>query len=408
LSLFDIFKKKPPKNTKYANMLNGYTPIFSQFGDNIYASDVVQQAIYCIVTEIKKLSPQYVKLNGSDVTSMNSGLQAVLENPNPLMTKSDFLEKIMWQLYFNYNSFIMPTYYTWTDSNGTEKRSYTGLYPIQPTFVEFIQDVSETLYIRLKFANNYETTIPYSEIIHIRSHFSVNEFLGGNKQGQPDNLALLKTLQLNSDLLNGVAYAMKSSYAINGVVRYNSLMDGGKMEANLRELERKLSNSENGFLPLDLSADFTPLERKIELVDPDTLEFIDSKILRHFGVPLCILVGDYTKEQYEAFYQKTLEPIIISLSEAFTKTLLTTREYQFGHRIKFFPRDLVFMTVSEKLEMIRLLGDSGTLFENEKRVALGLKPLSELEGIRMQSLNYVNTEIANKVQLGGENNQNEE
>ena len=58
--------------------------------------------------------------------------------------------------------------------------------------------------------------------------------------------------------------------------------------------------------------------------------------------------------------------------------------------------------------MIRLLGDSGTLFENEKRVALGLKPLSELEGIRMQSLNYVNTEIANKVQLGGENNQNEE
>lgn len=388
-------------------MLNGYTPIFSQFGDNIYASDVVQQAIYCIVTEIKKLSPQHIKISGSDITSINSNLQAVLENPNPLMTKSDFLEKIMWQLYFNYNSFIMPTYYTWTDNNGTEKRSYTGLYPIQPTFVEFIQDVSETLYIRLKFANNYETTIPYGEVIHIRSHFSVNEFLGGNRQGQPDNCALLKTLQLNSDLLNGVAYAMKSSYTINGVIKYNTMLDKGKTIANLKELEEKLSKSENGFLPLDLSAEFTPLERKIELVDPDTLEFIDSKILRHFGVPLCILTGDYTKEQYEAFYQKTLEPIIISLSEAFTKTLFTAREYQFGNRIKFFPRDLVFMTVSEKLEMIRLLGDSGTLFENEKRVALGLKPLQSLEGVRMQSLNYVNTNIANKVQLGGEN-QNEE
>lgn len=223
-------------------MLNGYTPIFSQFGDNIYASDVVQQAIYCIVTEIKKLNPQHIKLNGSDMTPIGSNLQAVLENPNPLMTKSDFLEKVMWQLYFNYNSFIVPTYYTWKDSNGTEKRSYTGLYPIQPVFVEFIQDASETLYIMLKFANNYETTIPYSEIIHIRSHFSVNEFLGGNRQGQPDNLALLKTLQLNSDLLNGVAYAMKSSYAINGIVRYNSIMDSGKMEANLRELERKLAN----------------------------------------------------------------------------------------------------------------------------------------------------------------------
>jgi HK97 family phage portal protein len=213
----------------------------------------------------------------------------------------------------------------------------------------------------------------------------VNEFLGGNKQGQPDNCALLKTLQLNSDLLNGVAYAMKSSYAINGIVKYNSLMDGGKMEANLRELEKKLSKSENGFLPIDLSAEFTPLERKIELVDPDTLEFIDSKILRHFGVPLCILTGDYTKEQYEAFYQKTLEPIILSLAEAFTKVLFTEREYQFGNRIQFLPRDLVFMTVAEKLEMIRLLGDSGTIYENEKRLAFGLKPLQELEGVRMQS-----------------------
>ena len=35
-------------------MLNGYTPIFSQFGNDIYASDVVQQAIVCIVDEMKK------------------------------------------------------------------------------------------------------------------------------------------------------------------------------------------------------------------------------------------------------------------------------------------------------------------------------------------------------------------
>ena len=37
--------KKLNRNTTYAQMLNGYTPVFSQFGDNIFASDVVQQAI---------------------------------------------------------------------------------------------------------------------------------------------------------------------------------------------------------------------------------------------------------------------------------------------------------------------------------------------------------------------------
>ena len=54
----------------------------------------------------------------------------------------------------------------------------------------------------------------------------------------------------------------------------------------------------------------------------------------------------------------------------------------------------------ETLEMVRLLGDSGSLYENEKRVAFGLRPLPELEDIRMQSLNYVNTNIASQYQVG--------
>jgi hypothetical protein len=71
-------------------------------------------------------------------------------------------------------------------------------------------------------------------------------------------------------------------------------MDDGKTEAALKDLEQKLNNNESGFLPLDLKADFTPLEKKIALVDEPTLKFIDEKILRNWGVPLCILKGDFT------------------------------------------------------------------------------------------------------------------
>ena len=386
--------------TKFADMLNGFTPIFSQFGNDIYASDVVQQAINCIVSEMKKLNPQHIRIKGSDVTPVNSSIQAVLKKPNEIMTTTEFIEKIIWQLMLNYNSFILPTYYTWTDDDGTEKRHYTGLYPIAPTQVDFIQDASDTLYVKLRFANNFETTIPYSGIIHIRHRFSVNEFMGGNELGQPDNRALLKTLELNNELLQGVSNAMKSSFAINGVVKFKSMIDGGKTEKALKELEQKLRNSESGFLPLDITSEFVPIQREIQLVDEGTLKFIDEKILRHFGVPLPILTGDYTKQQYEAFYQKTLEPLIITMSQAFTRTLFTSRELSFGNEIKFYPKDLIFMSVDQTLEMVRLLGDSGSLYENEKRVAFGLRPLPELEDIRMQSLNYVNTNIASQYQVG--------
>lgn len=398
--LKEKLRRKPSVKTEYADMLNGFTPIFSQFGNDIYTSDVVQQAVNCIVSELKKLNPQHVRVNGSDVAPVNDSIQKVLENPNELMTTSDFIEKVVWQLFFNYNAFIIPTYYIWKDSKGNEQRYYTGLYPIAPTFVEFVQDASNKLYVTLKFANNYETMIPYSEIIHVKRNYSVNEFMGGNEQGQPDNTALLKTLELNHQLLQGVSSAMKSSFAINGVVKFKSMIDSGKTEKALKELEDKLRNNESGFLPLDLSSEFIPIQREIQLVDEGTLKFIDEKILRHFGVPLCILTGDYTKAQYEAFYQKTLEPLIIALSQAFTRTLFTSREKSFGNQIKFYPKDLIFMSVDQTLEMVRLLGDSGSLYENEKRVAFGLRPLPELEGVRMQSLNYVDVNIANKYQVG--------
>ena len=401
-----LFKRKP-KNSAYADILNGYTPIYSQFGQNIYASDVVQQAINCIVSELKKLTPQHVRTVDGDVQPIKSNIQSVLNAPNEVMTTSEFIEKIIWNLYLNYNSFIIPVYNSWTDENGVEQRYYTALYPIAPTQVDFLQDKTDTLYVKFTFANSYETTLKYSDVIHIRHHFSVNEFMGGNEQGQPDNDALLKTLDLNYKLLKNLSKAMSSSCAVNGVVKFKSMIDGGKTEKALAELEEKLRNSESGFLPLDISADFTPIERNIQFVDAETLAFIDGKILRHFGVPLAILTGDYTKAQYEAFYQKTLEPIIIALSQAFTKSLFTQRERSFNNAIKFYPKELIFMSTDQTLEMVRLLGDSGTLYENEKRVAFGLRPLPELVGKRMQSLNYVDVDIAKDYQTGGDN-KNEE
>lgn len=409
--LSNLFKKQDetPSKIKYADVMNGYSPIFSQHGTSIYASDVVQQAISCIVNEMKKLRVEHVRDNGSDVEPVNSSLQAVLNNPNPLMTTSEFIEKVTWLLYLNYNVFIVPIFYTWKDSKGTEHRSYEALYPIQPSQADFIEDASGRLFVKFRFNSGDEYTLNYSDIIHIRKNYSVNQYMGGNEAGQPDNDALLKTINLNNQLLNGVASAMKSSFAINGVVKYNTMLDDGKTEEALKQLEAKLKKSESGFLPLDLKAEFIPIKKELQLVDATTLKFIDEKILRAFGVPLNILTGDYNKEQYEAFYQKTLEPLIINYSQSFTKVLFTDREKGFNNKIQFYPKDLIFMSVSQTLEMIRLLGDSGALYENEKRVALGLRPLPELVGVRKQSLNYVDVDIANQYQLnnGGVNNGDE-
>lgn len=394
MGILDFFKnwRQEKNNVKYVNMLNGSYPIFSQFGDDIYASDVVQQALYTIVTEMKKLSPKHCRRTGMDMSVIYDEVQRTLDNPNYLMTTSDFIEKITWQVLLNYNAFI----YIERDKSNNVK----GLYPLAPTNVSFYESTGK-LFVNMLFRNGDSYFIPYDSLIHLKTHFSVNDLMGGNENGQPDNEALIKTLSLNDILLQGVKKALNSSFAINAIVKYNTMLDDGKIEADIKAFEETLNKSQSGILGLDNKAEVIQFKKDLKLVDEATLRFIDDKILRQFGVPVEIVRGDYTSDQYDSFYQKTIEPLVISFSQAFSKRIFTEREQVgYDNRIYFYPKELIFMNTSQKLQMIHELGQSGTLFENEKRIAFGYEPLKELEGVRLQSLNYVNVNDARDYQVG--------
>ena len=90
-------------------MIDGFSPTFAQFGTNIYMSDAVQQALKCIVDEVKKLNPPHIRMVDSEpVPVPSSTISAVLADPNPLMTTAEFLEKTTWLLRLNYNACIIP------------------------------------------------------------------------------------------------------------------------------------------------------------------------------------------------------------------------------------------------------------------------------------------------------------
>lgn len=379
-------------------------PIYGQTGVNVYAYDTVRQSLKRIVEEMMKLNPTHVRYKDSDPVPVKGTVQDVLNNPNPLMTTAEFIEKTTWMLLLNCNAFIIPVYRVWTDEKtGEERRYYEALYPIRPMQVDFIEDLSGRLFVKFWFYDGEQTTIPYDNVIHIRTDYAINEYMGGNEAGQPDNSALMETVKLTKTLLNGVAEAMKASYAVNGVLKYNSYIDEEKMQAEIAKFEQKIANSQSGILPVDLKCDFTPMERKAAIVDQNTMKFVDDKIARSFGVSAAILSGDYTKAQYEAFYSQCLEPLTIKFSQAFTKKMFTSREKAFGNRIEFLPEQLVFLTMQQRLELINTLAPQGGGFVNEYRTWLGLAPLPELEGKRFMSLNWIDANNAAQYQVGKEN-----
>lgn len=126
--LTKLFSKTSKKDMKYAQMMSGHSPVFSQFGRDIYISDVVQMCIDTIASEVGKLQLKHIRTDKAGMPrTPQSELNYLLKySPNELMTPKDFLERIIWQLYFNYNCFIYPMY----KPKGKNKVEFTGLYPL--------------------------------------------------------------------------------------------------------------------------------------------------------------------------------------------------------------------------------------------------------------------------------------
>lgn len=401
MGLFSFLKPKQKNNydKQLAYTQSGATPSFSKFGDNIYESDTVQQAINAIARELIKCDPCHVRVKGQERDLVDGNINRLLHKPNPLMTTSDFIEKIIWLLYLNYNSYIYPMYEIAEDKDGRLYKTFTGLYPLNPQRVTYYEDNENTpVYVEMEFSRNRVLTVRYDQLIHLRLNYSLNDYEGGNKYGRPNNQALLKTLQINHVLLENVGKSIETSYSVNGIVKYNTMLAGEKVENAINQFNAQLKNSESGILGLDMKAEYTPITRNIQAVNNDTLKYLDLKVLRNYGVPIEIIDGTASPDIRRAFYETTLEPIIKKLNEAFTYCLFSPQQINGGNKI-FFYYDLL-ETMSQEAKQVRaqILGDRGALTNNQLLEMFGLPPY-EGGNIRLMSLNYVNVDIANQYQL---------
>jgi HK97 family phage portal protein len=383
-------------------MLDGTYPAFSQFGNNIYVSDVVQMCIDVIASEMSKLQPKHVYTNSEGIQQIpKSSINRLFKfAPNELMTTSEYLEKTTWLLFMNYNLFIYPTYEIYTDPRGNETKYYTGLYPLDPRQVDFLQDPTGKMFIKFYFNNGQNYTLSYSDVVHIRKKYSVNEVMGGGSDGQPDNAALLKVLRINDTVIQGIGKAIKSSLNVRGIIKINTMMDDEGQKAERASFEKKITSGETGIIPMDLKGDYIPIQIDPTVIDKDVLAFLQDKILNWYGVSWPILTGKYTDEEYQAFYEKTLEPLLIREGQAYSKGLFTVRELDVGNEITLYQKDMMYLSTSAKMSLLKTVGEQGLLTDDQKLAILGYPPLADgTGGRRTISLNYVDTNIATQYQL---------
>lgn len=375
MGIFDFLKKKEkPNNSAYfAPTMNGITPFYTSFGDTIYSSDIVVQSIRCKANEFRKLEPRHIRDDGKTRTVIyDSSIAKVLQQPNEIMTTSDFLEKVCILLELNKNAYIYPYYYI---SKGDEK-IFKGLYILKPRTVYYLVDKSNRYFVEMMFDSGATITLPRDQIIHVRKDYGVNDYFGGGAfGGGVDAENLMRSIVEYDKLTQSIAKAVEISCQVNGLLRVNTYLDDDKMDKKRKDFEKKLENNESGLLVTDLKTEYVNIPHDVKLVDSDTLKFFYENITRSNGVSLAILNGDYTKQQKEAFYEHALEADIKELGQAMTQTLFTDRERAFGNKITLYPNEIHFMSMSEKISALQAGLPAGIFTRNEARELLGFPPI---------------------------------
>ena len=133
------------------------------------------------------------------------------------------------------------------------------------------------------------------------------------------------------------------------------------------------------------------------------MQFARDNLYKYFGISESIVSGNYTEEQFQAFYESVISPIALKLSQEFTEKLFTPKERGFGNEVIFEANRIAYMSTASKVKLANAMIPAGSIKRNEIRELFGYAGLPGPEGDEIVvSLNYVKTTDQTKYQTGEE------
>ena len=393
-SLFSIIfgnKQQIPVTQTQLQMLSSYNAQFTTLSGNTYDSKVARQCIDRIATHCAKLMPKHIKDNISN--NIKGDINFLLQNePNPIMSTFDFIYKTISMLYTDSNAFVFIA----KNKNGM----ITGFYPVLALDYNLLQNETGDIFLQFKFVNGQIYTLPYLELIHLRLFYNKNDIFGTN------NKVLKTDLETAHTASEGTKNAIKTSNNLKGILKYsNSMLKEKDIKANKEAFVKDFLNLENesGIAAVDAKAEFQEVNLKPITLDKEQLERVNGNIFDYFGISEKIVNNSFNSAEWNAFFEGVIEPRAIQMGGAFTNKIFSYKARKDGHRIVFTANRLQYASLDSKINLIKVAGAYGLLTKDDGREILDMAPLGGEEGKKIiQSLNNIDSTIANKYQGGNE------
>jgi len=361
-SLFEkIFGKiKEPKATKNYELIStrssGYTPYAGSYFDN----DVVRSCLRPVVTAVSKLTAKH--LRGAEQINPVYSIKDILRQPNPFMSMADFLTKITFHRELTHNAFV----YILRDTSGNPFE----LYPIPYSSIELIESQGD-IYAKFRFMSGKQMTVLYTDLMHFRKDYNNNDIYGDT-----GSYALQNIMQVITTTDGGVVNAVKSSAIVKWLMKFKSILKPEDKEIQVREFVKNYLSIDNdgGVAVSDPRYDIEQVKETNYTLNAAQMDKYIQRLYGYFGVNESIIQNKYTEDEWQAFYESRIEPIIIQLSNEFTRIFFTKKQINLGNKIIFDSASLAFASMQTKLSLVNFI-DRGIMTPNELREILNLAPI---------------------------------
>jgi hypothetical protein len=365
MGLIDRIFGRAPKSAPQESVfqtLTAYSPAFTSWGGQIYENEMVVAAVDARARHVAKL--QY-HMEG---TARQKLWTATKTAPNPWYTWSQFLERCSNIYDVQNNLFIVPIL--------DEMGEVAGYFPALPSACEVVDRGGEP-YLKYTFIGGQKRSVQLRRCAVVTKHQLKDDFFGEK------NTALTGTMELVNIVNQGIAEGAKNAATYRFMAQLNSKsFDNDLRKERERFDQNNFQTGIGGGLLLfgNQYTNIKELSQRQFTVDPQQMALIKANVYDYFGVSEKIIRNEATGDELDAFFNGSIEPFAIKLSDALTKMVFSERERNGGNRILFTANRLQYMSVGAKISMAQQLGDRGVLTIDEIRELFNYAPLPDGKG----------------------------
>ena len=355
--------KVAPGNHKPYELISDTKNTFYAWDGQIIQSDIVRSCIRPKANAIGKLAGKHIRGYDEDMRiNPNPYIRELLQNPNPYMSMQDFLVKMTWQRELYHNAFA----YIQRDEN----KLPIALYPVPYAEVK-LQSVGGEPFVRFRLWTGKIVEVDYQDVIHLRKDFSNNDFFG-----EPGSAPLKPLMEVINTTDQGVVAAIKNSAIIRWILKFKSVLQPEDRKARVDEFVTNYLSitNEGGAAAADPRYDVEQVRQDSFVPSNGLMKSTVDRLYAYFGVNNEIVHNKYSEDDWNSFYESEIEPVLIELSNSFSRCFFTRKERGFGNRIVFEASNLAYSSMRTKLSLVSMV-DRGAMSPNEWRKIMNLPPI---------------------------------